>query len=100
MIHMRSDLRLNAWQRGSPVRSLQHMVSTEIGPKVENMPEFKLPPDTEGIPWTGERFVVGLRGEIEFEHYHRYLFAAQFCERRDTLDVACGEGYGGFLLSQ
>jgi ubiquinone/menaquinone biosynthesis C-methylase UbiE len=62
--------------------------------------EFKLPPDTEGLQRTGERFQVGQRGEIEFEHYHRYLFAAQFCNSRDVLDVACGEGYGGFLLSQ
>jgi SAM-dependent methyltransferase len=64
------------------------------------MPKFKLPVDTDGIRQTGERFHVGQRGEIEFEHYHRYLFAAQFCKDRDVLDVASGEGYGGFLLSQ
>jgi SAM-dependent methyltransferase/glycosyltransferase involved in cell wall biosynthesis len=64
------------------------------------MPKFKLPVDTDGIQQTSERFHVGQRGEIEFEHYHRYLFASQFCNGRDVLDVACGEGYGGFLLSQ
>lgn len=64
------------------------------------MPKFKLPVDTGGIQQTGERFHVGQRGEIAFEHYHRYLFAGQFCSGRDVLDIACGEGYGGFLLSQ
>src|ERR1043166_1316918 len=64
------------------------------------MPKFKLPADTNGIQQTGERFHLGQGGEIEFEHCHRYLFAAQFCNDRDVLDVACGGGYGGALLSQ
>jgi GT2 family glycosyltransferase/glycosyltransferase involved in cell wall biosynthesis/SAM-dependent methyltransferase len=54
-------------------------------------------PDTV---FTGERFVPGLSGEIELEHLHRYLVAAALCRGRDVLDVACGEGYGGYILSQ
>ncbi len=49
--------------------------------------------------FTGERFVPGVRGEIELEHVHRYLFARQFVEGRDVLDIACGEGYGCVLMS-
>jgi len=56
-----------------------------------------VPPDLTGF--TGERYLPGVGGEIEAEHMHRYLFAALFCEDRDVLDVACGEGYGAALLS-
>jgi glycosyltransferase involved in cell wall biosynthesis/SAM-dependent methyltransferase len=62
--------------------------------------EFKLLAHSEHQDWTGERFIVDRTGEIEFEHHHRYLFATQFCEDRDVLDIASGEGYGSHLLSQ
>ncbi len=52
--------------------------------------------DTE---FTGERFIPGIGGQIEAEHVHRYLFARQFVEGRDVLDIACGEGYGSDLMS-
>ena len=64
------------------------------------MKVLSFPPPTDDLTWTGERFLVGLTGEIEFEHYHRYLFATQFCRGRDVLDIASGEGYGSFVLSQ
>jgi glycosyltransferase involved in cell wall biosynthesis/SAM-dependent methyltransferase len=54
----------------------------------------------DGLPWTGERFVPTITGNIAFEHYHRYLFASQFCAGCRVLDIACGEGYGSFLLAQ
>src|SRR4051812_14059261 len=50
--------------------------------------------------FTGERFVPGLKGEIELEHLHRYLVAAHLCESKDVLDVACGNGYGSYILAQ
>ena len=28
------------------------------------------------LPWTGERYVPQIGGEIELEHVHRYLWAA------------------------
>jgi len=64
------------------------------------MKVLTFPPARDDLPWTGERFLVGRTGEIEFEHYHRYLFATQFCRGRDVLDIASGEGYGSFVLSQ
>jgi len=64
------------------------------------MRSFVFPKPSGGIDWTGERFILGRTGEIEFEHYHRYLWAAQFCNRKKVLDIACGEGYGSALLSQ
>ncbi len=34
------------------------------------------------------------------EHVSRYAFAAQLCAGKRVLDVACGEGYGAYLLAK
>ena len=52
------------------------------------------------LPFTGERFVPGTKGEIWVEHWHRYHFARRWVEGRQVLDVACGEGYGTALLAR
>lgn len=55
------------------------------------------------IEFTGERFLPNnpdAAGEIEVEHYHRYLMARKFAQGKKVLDVACGEGYGSYLLSE
>lgn len=52
------------------------------------------------IAFTGERYVSGITGPIQHEHYHRYLFAATLCRGRTVLDIASGEGYGCYLLAQ
>ncbi len=52
------------------------------------------------LEFTGERFVPGAAGEIWYEHWHRYLFAAPLVAGREVLDVACGEGYGSALLAR
>jgi SAM-dependent methyltransferase len=52
------------------------------------------------LEFTGERFVPGAAGEIWYEHWHRYLFAAPLVAGRDVLDIACGEGYGSALLAR
>jgi SAM-dependent methyltransferase len=52
------------------------------------------------VPFTGERFLPGARGEIWYEHWHRYHFAAALVAGKDVLDVACGAGYGSALLAQ
>src|SRR5580704_9918878 len=51
-------------------------------------------------PFTGERLTASVHGQIELEHYHRYLFSRGFCRDRDVLDVASGEGYGAAHLAQ
>jgi SAM-dependent methyltransferase len=53
-----------------------------------------------GLPFTGERFIPGLKGEIWMEHWHRYHFAARWAAGRHVLDIACGEGYGSALLAR
>jgi ubiquinone/menaquinone biosynthesis C-methylase UbiE len=50
--------------------------------------------------FTGERFVPGAAGEIWYEHWHRYHFAAHFVAGRSVLDVASGAGYGSALLAR
>jgi ubiquinone/menaquinone biosynthesis C-methylase UbiE len=51
-------------------------------------------------PFTGERLTASIHGQVEIEHYHRYLYARGFCRDRDVLDVASGEGYGAAQLAQ
>lgn len=52
------------------------------------------------LEFTGERFVPGIPGEIVYEHWHRYAFAARFVAGKRVLDAACGEGYGSVLLAE
>ena len=54
----------------------------------------------EPLPFTGERFVPGTKGEIWIEHWHRYHFAARWVAGLAVLDVACGEGYGSAMLAR
>jgi ubiquinone/menaquinone biosynthesis C-methylase UbiE len=58
------------------------------------------PAPDESLPFTGERFVPGAKGEIWMEHWHRYHFAARWAKGRAVVDVACGEGYGSALLAR
>ena len=51
-------------------------------------------------PFTGERLTTAIGGQVQIEHYHRYLFARSLVSGRDVLDVASGEGYGSALLAQ
>lgn len=52
------------------------------------------------LEFTGERMTSAARGQIEYEHLHRYCFARLFCRGKDVVDVAAGEGYGSALLAQ
>ncbi|MEW6517694.1 MAG: glycoside hydrolase family 99-like domain-containing protein [candidate division FCPU426 bacterium] len=56
--------------------------------------------EPEELPWTGERLVPSLQGEIAVEHLHRYAVAAQLARGQVVLDLACGEGYGSALLAR
>ena len=37
-------------------------------------------------------------GRVAVSHVQRYVFAAQYVEKMDVLDVACGSGYGAVVL--
>ena len=52
------------------------------------------------LPWTGERYVPQLTGEIQLEHVHRYLLAREYAKDKDVLDIACGEGFGSAILAK
>lgn len=54
----------------------------------------------EPLPWTGERYLPDIHGNIELEHLHRYLFASRLSLGKRILDIASGEGYGSNLLAQ
>ncbi|AJX33472.1 glycosyltransferase [Burkholderia oklahomensis] len=51
------------------------------------------------MDFTGERYVPGITGEIEMEHYHRYHLVDELIKDKDVLDIACGEGYGSGLMA-
>ncbi len=70
-----------------------------------NRSAFRFPNPSLPLVFNGERYVSGLlgnasSGDIQSEHYHRYLFALRYCVDKDVLDVASGEGYGTVCLSQ
>lgn len=52
------------------------------------------------LSWTGERYLPEVGGEIELEHYHRYLLSKKFTVGKEVLDIACGEGYGSSQLAE
>ena len=52
------------------------------------------------LPWTGERYVPGVIGDIELEHLHRYYLARELAAGKDVLDIASGEGYGSIILAE
>ena len=51
------------------------------------------------LPFTGERYVPQLGGDIRLEHLHRYALARELARGKSVLDIACGEGYGANLLA-
>ena len=53
------------------------------------------------LEWTGERFLPWVEDAlVNYEHLHRYAFAAEFVKGRRVLDLASGEGYGTHMLSR
>ena len=70
------------------------------GRHVDNRSAFLFRQPETPLPFDGERYVSGITGDIQTEHYHRYLFALRFCAGMDVLDIASGEGYGSALLGQ
>jgi 2-polyprenyl-3-methyl-5-hydroxy-6-metoxy-1,4-benzoquinol methylase/GT2 family glycosyltransferase len=53
------------------------------------------------LQWTGERYLPWLEeATIGYEHLHRYAYASQFVRAKKVLDLACGEGYGSYLLAR
>jgi GT2 family glycosyltransferase/ubiquinone/menaquinone biosynthesis C-methylase UbiE len=52
------------------------------------------------VEFTGERYIPTIGGNIALEHWHRYLAAKHLVEGKDVLDIACGDGYGSFVLAE
>ncbi len=49
--------------------------------------------------WTGERLETFIYNGNTIEHLHRYAIAGSFINDKAVLDIASGEGYGSFLMS-
>jgi SAM-dependent methyltransferase len=53
------------------------------------------------LNWTGERLITDENlGMGVIEHLHRYAIALHYAKEKSVLDLACGEGYGSYILSQ
>lgn len=46
------------------------------------------------LPQSEERFQPEVRGEVAYEHWHRYRLARDLVGSGVVVDIACGEGYG------
>lgn len=57
-------------------------------------------PMTMDLPFTGERYVPGITGNIFLEHLHRYVLAARIVAGKDVLDIGSGEGFGSSILAE
>jgi ubiquinone/menaquinone biosynthesis C-methylase UbiE len=50
---------------------------------------------------TGERYLPScMKGQIKYEHLHRYALSIEFARDKQVLDIASGEGYGSANLSK
>lgn len=54
------------------------------------------------MEYTGERYIPSSIKSmvITLEHWHRYILAKPYVEGKNILDIACGSGYGTYLLSK
>ena len=60
---------------------------------------FRVEIPRSGADFTGERYVAGVGGPVEYEHFHRYIMALAYCWDKAVLDIASGDGYGSNLLA-
>ncbi|TAE14829.1 MAG: methyltransferase domain-containing protein [Oscillatoriales cyanobacterium] len=50
---------------------------------------------------TGERYLPNcMKGQIKYEHLHRYALSIELARDKKVLDIASGEGYGSASLSK
>jgi len=52
------------------------------------------------MEFTGERYLPSLKGQINYEHFHRYVLSLEFAAGKSVLDLASGEGYGSALMAR
>jgi SAM-dependent methyltransferase len=67
------------------------------------MPNSFQPADESGstiLSFTGERYTPETQGNIYLEHMHRYLMVSDLVMGKDVLDIASGEGFGSYAMSQ
>ncbi|ANN79915.1 glycosyltransferase [Bordetella flabilis] len=51
------------------------------------------------LQFTGERYLPEVPGQLELEHFHRYILASKFVVGKRVLDIASGEGYGSSVMA-
>jgi GT2 family glycosyltransferase/ubiquinone/menaquinone biosynthesis C-methylase UbiE len=87
-------------QRTESLRSVMRFIRREYMPYTSSRIVATLPSANVPEAFTGERYIPSIDGEIAWEHLHRYALALHAAEGKVVLDIASGEGYGSYLLSQ
>lgn len=52
------------------------------------------------LDWRGERLTTDVNNRIALEHLHRYALTYHLISNKIVLDIACGEGYGSYIMSR
>ncbi|RLI48415.1 MAG: hypothetical protein DRP09_21470, partial [Candidatus Thorarchaeota archaeon] len=89
----------------SPFKEYSSFESTVVQEQLLKNTDILCKERNEHLEFTGERYLPFIDPkvsgfEIHYEHLHRYAFATQFVKGKDVLDMACGEGYGSYMLSK
>ena len=50
--------------------------------------------------FTGERYLPTNFNKSSLEHVHRYAFSLHFTKDKIVVDIACGTGYGTYMISE
>jgi hypothetical protein len=51
------------------------------------------------MEFTGERYMPHVtNAQINYEHWHHYVFTKHYSGGKVVMDLACGEGYGSFYM--
>lgn len=45
--------------------------------------------ESPDLPWTGERLVPAVKGDVALEHLHRYALACRLAPGRSTAATRC-----------
>ena len=88
---------LEEFDHHPPFLRITFAIST---PSFQQLKEEIYKPSLKEMVFTGERMIPGSSDwATEMQHVRRYQFATDFVENLTVLDLACGEGYGSYLLS-
>jgi 2-polyprenyl-3-methyl-5-hydroxy-6-metoxy-1,4-benzoquinol methylase len=95
----RSNLQRDQWQR-TALELEGQLQRTQEEPRGPRQAPPEPPSAGTAMVFSGERYVPELSGDIESDHWHRYLLVQDLAAGKEILDIASGEGYGSAFLAK